>query len=310
MKPIFCTVLSRTRLYQALALLCSMHAVMKTFTLHILCVDDDTYDLLGKMGWENVCLTRPDALNNETLDALRRSRKQNEYCWTLKPVFLAYLFETNPGAERITYIDADLFFFSDPEPVFTSQPYSAVLLSRGDIRIPALSTRDTLTIQRILGKYNSGFISFKRDETGLAALDWWKEKCLDSCVSMPDGGRFGDQKYLDELPQIFRNVSEITTPGVNVGHWNSHYYKYSVFKGRIYADLSPLICYHFSGFRVVRGDRVLLIHEADRMQRPFFYEIYTGILTDIIESVRAIDPAFCGYSGRDDLGARDLFNMG
>jgi hypothetical protein len=310
MDHVFCTVLSRTRLYQAIALLCSLHTVKKTFILHILCVDDATYNLLKKMDWDSVHLTRLDELKNDTLDGLRRSRKQNEYCWTLKPIYLEYLFKTYPKIERLTYIDADLFFFSDPEPVFTSQPHSSVLLSKGDIRIPNLDTRDTLTIQRILGKYNSGFISFKRDELGLMALDWWKEKCLDCCISMPEGGRFGDQKYLDELPQIFRNVTEIRTPGVNVGHWNSYYYNYSVYQGRVYADLSPLICYHFSGFRVVKGDRVLMIHEADRTRKPFFYDLYIDILMDVIESIRAIDPAFSGYSGQDDLGTHGLSIMG
>lgn len=305
MGSVFCTILSKYRLYQAMAMFCSLHEVMSDFIIHTLCVDGDTYELLSKMNWENVRLTVMDDLDDEGLTRLRNTRRLNEYCWTLKPVYLDYLFERNPQLLRITYIDSDLFFFSDPSVIFRAQPHSSVLLSKGDIRIPILDTRDTSIIQSMLGNYNSGFISFKQDETGRKCLAWWKEQCLECCASMPAGGRFGDQKYLDDMPELFPNVAEIETPGVNLGHWNSFYYNFSLYQGAVYADLNKLICYHFSGFRVLKGGGVLMIHEADRICKPFFYAIYVDILQKMVDSIRIIEPDFDGCSNQEDLSVSD-----
>ena len=36
-------------------------------------------------------------------------------------------------------------------------------------------------LQKLLGRYNSGFLHFKGDEAGRKCLSWWKEECLKEC---------------------------------------------------------------------------------------------------------------------------------
>ena len=41
-----------------------------------------------------------------------------------------------------------------------------------------------------------------RDE-GIAALRWWRERCIEWCYDCVEGDRFADQRYLDRLPGMF-----------------------------------------------------------------------------------------------------------
>ena len=305
MERVFCTVLSRYRLYQGIALFCSLHEVMDNFRLYVLCMDDETFHLLARMNWKNIHLISIHAIKNEKLAHLKEQRRFNEFCWTLKPFLIETVFVHNTDSDRVTYLDADLFFFSDPSIIFENQPDCSVLLSRGEIRIPSLAASNKNKLQKLLGNFNSGFISFLRDESGSDSIEWWKRRCLESCLSYPETGRFGDQKYLDELPHLFPNVCEITTPCVNIGHWNSANYNFSVCKGEVFANMDKLICYHFSGFRVLSGDKIVLIHETNMIERPFFYAIYLNILRNVIRNINQIDPSFNGFSSSDDLPRKD-----
>lgn len=297
----YCTVLSKLRLYQAIAFFGSLYQTLDDFYVYTLCADDDTYNLLKKMKLKNIEPVHINELQDESLIELRNKRKLNEYCWTLKPVFLEYIFLTSPKIERLTYVDADLFFWQNPSDIFALQAESSVLLSRGEIIIPFQSLSLIKIIQELLGNYNSGFVSFKNDEVGRSCIEWWKTKCLDSCINLPDSGQFGDQKYLDEFKQLFPNIDEITTPGVNIGHWNNLNSNFYLHNGEIFVDEHKLICYHFSGFRIISKDLIIQVHEADRIGLPFFYEIYKVILKNAIDFVMDIDPNFDGFAIEEDL---------
>lgn len=299
MESVFCTVLSRFRVYQALALLWSLKQVGAPQRFFILCMDNQTLRLLKRMRIKDVILLSPGDIRNLEPERFKKSRKLNEYCWTMKPVLIETLFEKFSDIDRVTYIDADLFFYSNPAVVFRRQPEASVLLTRGEIAISRLSKPAALVFQDMMGEYNSGFISFKRDESGLACLSWWKDQCMASCVSEPQNGQFGDQKYLESMPYLFRNVEEVTTPGVNIGHWNSDKHRFRAHNGYLYIDCYRLICYHFSGYRILKNGSILQIFETDRSVRPFFYEDYTSVLKVIIKEVAKLAPEFNGYSDEE-----------
>ena len=301
MDEVFCTIVSRLRAFQAIALFMSLKNVSPKYQIYVLCVDSSTYNLFSKMKFSNVRLVRAQELSDKKLEEVKKQRKLNEYCWTLKPVFIEKLFIENPSIVRVTYIDADLFFWNNPSKVFINQPDSNVLLSRGDIIIPMLPLPLIKLLQDLMGLYNSGFISFKRNKEAQECLSWWKNCCLDSCISTPESGKFGDQKYLDEMPKLFLGVDEITTPGVNIGHWNNANHQFEFFDGVLCADNRKLICYHFSGYRFLRNGDILKIHENDRVYVPFFYSNYNEILVGIIRSIGAIDPTFDGFSTDEDV---------
>ena len=57
----------------------------------------------------NVKLLQVEELEDRELKAIKRKRKVNEYCWTLKSVLIEYLL-VNYDLPSILYCDGDLCF--------------------------------------------------------------------------------------------------------------------------------------------------------------------------------------------------------
>jgi hypothetical protein len=298
---IFCTILSKTRVYQGLALLTSLKQVMaEDFSLFIHCVDLESYKLLKKMKLENVHFIREKILD-ESIRNLKQERKIHEYCWTLKPVICDYVLNKYPSVKRITYLDSDLYFWSDPTSIFKNQPDCSVLLSIEEKYRPNMNQRIVLRKSRITGVYNSGFISFKNDEIGVQAVKWWREKCLEACRIAPGEGIFGDQKYLDDMPSLFSTSCNIATPGVNVGPWNVLKYQFSTVDHAVFINEHLLVFYHFSGLRVVAKDKVEFVYPVNRRKLPFIYSLYIKAITEAIELAAKFDPDFNGFADETAL---------
>ncbi len=117
----------------------------------------------------------------------------------------------------------------------------------------------------------------------------------------PGEGKFGDQGYLDYMSELFPNVCDITTPGVNIGHWN--YGQRYVFLGG-WPDRAggwrPADFYHFSGYRIVSINEIKQIHETTRTDLPFVHELYQETLPHIIQHIKTLDPEFNGFASKDD----------
>lgn len=300
---VFCTVLSSKRLIQGIACIFSLYDNTDDFKLYILCVDEKCYDFMKKISFDKVILVNINEINREDFEKLKNTRKLNQYCWTLKPGFIKYVMNSNDDIERVTYIDSDLFFLHNPNIIFENQPDVSVLLSDGKIFLPMYSKEFIHDIQDKTGNYNSGFISFKNDVNAFKCVELWDKMCIESCTATPEDNKFGDQKYLDDMPQIFSNIGEITTPGVNIGHWNYPRYRFIIAGDNILVNNYELICYHFSGFRIVSKYDIRQIHEQDRINQPFIYDVYKKILRDIIDEVEKIDPDFKEYMITNEINS-------
>lgn len=294
-KSVLSMVVSSTRLIQGIACILSLYRNIDDFKLYILCVDNKCYEFLKKINYNKVILVTIPELNRKDLLELEKERKLNQYCWTLKPSFIKYIFNLDDSIERVTYIDSDLFFLQDPNIIFENQPDASVLLSSGEIFLPMYSKDFNHYMQYLTGYFNSGFLSFRRDTNGLDCVNWWDKMCIESCISNPSDNKFGDQKYLDDMPFLFNNVQEITTPGINIGHWNYPKYNFTVLDENIMVNNYKLIFYHFSGFRIISKYDIRQIHEKDRVNPPFIYQIYRQLLENIINEVEKIDPEFKEY---------------
>lgn len=144
----------------------------------------------------------------------------------------------------ITYLDADLFFFSDPAPVFEEI---------GDHSIGIIGHRLPPQLKHLenWGIFNVGWVSFKRDENGLACLQWWRERCIEWCYDRYEDGRFADQKYLDDWPRRFHKVAIIQHKGAGLAPWNVDNYCIQTHKGNILIDDVLLIFFHFHNLKVI-----------------------------------------------------------
>jgi hypothetical protein len=94
-----------------------------------------------------------------------------------------------------------------------------------------------------------GWVTFRRDRTGLDCLEYWRSRCLASCPDAVTDDAFADQKYLDDWPLRFKDVAVIANRGANLAPWNVMNYQIGLEKGAVHVDNEPLVFFHFHGLR-------------------------------------------------------------
>jgi hypothetical protein len=240
------TLIDKHYLIKGITLYRSLCLNVGDFTLFVLCLDGITYDLLCSLSMPNVQAVKLETLEKFDLDflAIKQTRSALEYCFTSKPCFALYLFKEIPEGCILTYLDSDLFFYSNPAPIFQEiEDGSSVLLT--EQRHPP----HWPTASEHYGNYNAGFISFRKDENGQRCVAWWRDCCLEWCFDRVEPGRFGDQKYLDEWPNRFDGVRVCSHKGANLAFWNWTNYKVSKLHDCVYVDDQSLIFCHVSRLR-------------------------------------------------------------
>lgn len=243
----FCTYFDRNYLSRGLALHHSLKEHCPEFRLWALCMDESAYKALKQLNLPEI---EPIALHqfeqgDDSLLRAKQNRSKVEYYFTCTPSLPLYVLNHWPEVDLITYLDSDLFFFANPEPLFKEMGANSISII--DHRFPP-----RLRNRARFGIYNVAWLSFRRDENGLDCLNWWREQCIAWCYDREEKGRFADQKYLDDWPVRFQNVTVLQHKGANLAPWNQENYRISFQDGHCLVDDEPLIFYHFQGFREVR----------------------------------------------------------
>lgn len=239
----FCTYFDTNYFVRGLALYESLHRHCPTFTLWVLCLDRESLEQLQQRALPHVELISLDDLERETegLADARANRSIVEYYFTCSPALPLFILNTEARVELITYLDSDLYFYSDPEPVFEQ-------LGSGSVGIVRHRVGPLLAFVEQYGIFNVGWISFRRDAAGMECLSWWRDRCLEWCYQRLENQRYADQKYLDEFPHRFRNVVTLEHKGANLAPWNIGNYHIRSTGGRVMVDDQALVCFHFHGF--------------------------------------------------------------
>jgi hypothetical protein len=240
----FCTYFDRNYLVRGLTLYSSLERHARPFVLWVLCLDDFTYDALIQMDLPSL---RPIPLqtlerDDEALLQTKEHRSQVEYYFTCTPSWLLYLLNHCSGIDSVTYLDADLFFYSNPHPIYEEMAEQSVLIV-GHRFTEELADREKY------GIYNVGYLSFRNDAYGRECLNWWRDRCLEWCYDRVEGGRFADQKYLDDWPVRFRKVVALQHKGGGLAPWNVDNYSLVLRDGRVLVDSDPLVFFHFHSFK-------------------------------------------------------------
>jgi len=240
----FCTYFDQHYLSRGLALYRSLRERCPDFQLWVLCMDSTAYRILKELRLPSV---HPIGLeeferDDEPLRIAKTNRSRIEYYFTCTPCLPLYLLNKQPEIDLITYLDADLFFFASPAPLFEE-------MGKGSIAIIAHRFPPNSSSAEVVGTYNVGFLSFRRDRNGLACLQWWRQRCIEWCYDRKENGRFGDQKYLDDWPTAFQGVVVLQHKGANLGSWNVRNYRLSYDGQSVFVDDQPLICVHFDSLR-------------------------------------------------------------
>jgi hypothetical protein len=245
----FCTYFDRRYISRGLALIQSLRVVTKgKFQITVLCLDEETHRTLAAMAQPEVdCFSLQELEEkDEALLIAARDRSRVEYYWTLTPSLVLWLLQRFPERSWLTYVDADLFFFSSLDSLYDERPEASVFIHAH--RYPP-----RLAFMEANGKYNVGMIGFRNNSEAQEVAAWWRERCLESCHLDIRSGQCGDQMYLNEWPERFPGVHVLQDPGVGLAPWNIREGHLQVKNGQILLENHPVVFFHFHGFRYGGG---------------------------------------------------------
>jgi len=259
---------------QGLALHRSMERHAGPYTLWVLCMDPQAHSVLTALQLPNVRLIA--LADAETLELLRvkPTRSRGEYCWTITAHTPQLVFEREPSARRVTYLDADLWFRQNPTPIF--QEFQA---SGKAVLITEHAYAPEFEQSHANGRYCVQFVTFVRDR-GEGVRQWWAERCIEWCYARDEDGKFGDQKYLDDWPLRFADqVHVLARKELAQGPWSLSRF-----------PPSDAVTYHFHGLRLLRRGHVLLTYQYTIFDgaRAMLYEPY---LCDLDAGIRRLGEA-------------------
>jgi hypothetical protein len=279
----FCTYFDRNYLPRGLALYRSLQRHCPGFQLWVLCMDGVCYDaltVLGLPGLQAIALDDYEQGDKDLLQA-KQNRTLIEYYFTCSPSLPLFILNHYPRVDLVTYLDADLFFFADPTPIYEE-------LAERSIGIIGHRFSPSLQNLERYGIYNVGWVSFRRDAHALACLHWWRERCLEWCYDRYEDGRFADQKYLDDWPSRFQHVAVLQHKGANLAPWNLANYTIRAHGDSVLVDEDPLIFFHFHRLRQIEGwvyDPRLTDYKtkASTVVRRSIYAPYIRMLAETVQ---------------------------
>jgi hypothetical protein len=287
----FCTLFDSNYLSRGIALYRSLEKNCENFHLFVFAFDKRTYHLLKKLNLSKATIISLDEFEDEKLLAVKPSRTIAEYCWTSTSSTILYVLE-NFEVDNCTYVDADVFFYSSPKPLFDELGDKSILIT--EHRYSPQYNKELKA-----GKYCVQFVTFKKDENGIKALKWWRERCLEWCYARYEDGKFGDQLYLNDWTERFDGVHVLQHLGGGLAAWNVQQYNFKIINNKIFGVEKStgkefeVIFYHFHYLKFFYNGKIELgRRKLSKDVIEIFYKNYIKLLEDIKNDMLKIEPSF------------------
>ena len=284
MKRYYCTYFDRNYLYKAMALIESLNNHGGDFQLFAVCLDEITRVILDKLSLPNVTTVPIHKIEERDfpLTEAKKDRTLSECYFTMGPTIILRILEQHPEIDVLTYMDADLFFFSSLDPIFNELGSNSVLIHEHRYS-PSEAHKAP-----VYGKYNVGMMCFRNDQRGLQVLNWWRERCLEWCYYRVEDGKFADQAYLNDWPTRFQGVVVLQHIGAGVAPWNHDQYAYTLdASNNVLVNGQPLIFFHFTAMNLAYPSLILpvkftnypplTLEEVRWIVAPYISALYQGI---------------------------------
>jgi hypothetical protein len=268
----FVTLFDSHFLPQGLALAQSLRTHCAQAQLWVICMDVAVEGILAALKVPGLKTISLRDVENPRLRKARADRTEREYCWTVTAFTFDAVFDRCPEAARVTYVDADLFFFGSPLPLFdelTSSGASILITEHGFD--PAYDKSD------LVGRFCVQFLVMDRSKRAEETRRWWQDRVIEWCYDRREPGRFGDQKYLDEWPRLFGDrLRVLQRRELALAPWNV----------RMESERSAVrpAFYHFHSFRIVSRRRARTVEAgyAIPIAAQGLYKEYTDVVSRVI----------------------------
>lgn len=275
MKYHYCTCFDNNYLIYGYTLYRSLKNTVADFTLYIVCLDEMVFQSLKQLNLPEAVLIPLSDI--ESFDpeyaATSGNRSRVEYIFTLSPVMPLYILNKYPEIEILAYMDSDLYFFSSPEKLYHEMGNRSLLIFEHDFYPEeAGNAKD-------FGRFNMGFQLYRNNAQGIACLQHWRRECLAWCYDRPENGKFADQKYLEEWPELFQAVIASNCSGGGLAPWNCGKHRFDFSGKKPLVDGNPVIFFHYQGCKILKHNMMLTASPPYYLYIPnsianFFYSTY------------------------------------
>lgn len=137
----------------------------------------------------------------------------------------------------------------------------------------------------VSGQYCVQFMTFVRGSSE-PVRQWWQDRCIEWCFAIPEDGKLGDQKYLDEWPVRFEPLVHVLKQiDLLLAPWNARRFPYS-----------RAVAWHFQGLRLLSGRKVLL-HGSYSVPEVVHRMVYEPYLEELARSVQLMG----GYTAQQRI---------
>lgn len=204
------------------------------FKLYVLAMDAETEAVLRELNIKEIEIVPLHVLEEQLgIEDIRNTRTWAEFCWSMASVFTNDLLNGPSNLPAVTYLDSDLYFFSDPEQIFKEIGLSSIAV------IPHRLIPSKQYLEATSGKFNVSWVTFQASFHARACLRNWAALCIGRCSA--EAG--GDQKYLDKWPERYHaNLHVIENIGAGLAPWNLANYKLT--EGPC-VDGRPVVFFHY-----------------------------------------------------------------
>jgi SAM-dependent methyltransferase len=268
----YCTLFDAHFLSRGLAMIQSLREhSSRPVHIFVLAMDEGCCRTLEGLEIEGVTVLdlERDFLDQESREA-RANRPWREFCWTCSSALIRHLL-LRRGLPQVTYLDADICFFSDPEPVFDEFSDGDSALITEHHYFPAHDQSEAS------GRFCVQFLPFNNNGDGREVLERWYRQCLEFCGLDPVRGLCGDQKYLDEWPDRYQHVRISSHRGAGLAPWNVESYRFESDGGlsvRSEGRLFHLVFYHFHALKFHVGGVLELSGDRYRISPWVYRNVY------------------------------------
>ena len=189
-------------------------------------------------------------VNDPQFKQTRSTRSHEEFCWSCAPILSHYMLSESEAGDLVIYLDADLFFFTAPNPLLAEmEPEHNIMIH------PHRFSGKRLGWIKSAGIFNVGMIVFRSSVEANTCAARWREQVLHLCTKDPERGLCGDQGYLNEWPDRYSGLRIMENIGGGAAPWNIENYSIASTKDRPSVNGTPIVFYHFHQLRIVHLGR-------------------------------------------------------
>jgi hypothetical protein len=246
-------------------------------------MDSEAYGFIVKAALPHLVPIEVSNLCTPEVAEVRERTTHGQFCWVCQPLICSYILDVYK-VDMVTYLEADSLFFNNPEPLYDElNDYSVSLVSH---RFPPHNDQSSVS-----GKYCVQFNAFKNDDVSRKVLEYWKSCCLrytrDKLTCYPG------QTALDDWPERFSGVVEISHLGAGIAPWNVMQYELTRHNATVEVNGQPAIFYHYHQYlRYKNGSHELGNYKLSDSVIEYFYKPYILLLADVQQWACSIDPLF------------------